>query len=153
MTYLSLGRSLNLKGHNYRIKKGLGLYMEKEVISNMQDNIHKVDFDIEYYAKIIQSDSLLLDYFRDKESLNGTWNYGVDQYDTCLRAKWYKEEYFDKDGRAYPVDFSFDTWDTMKIPSCWNAHSEKYFLYEGTMVFTRKFVYKNHDEKRVSHSA
>ena len=123
--------------------------MEKEVISNMQDNIHKVDFDIEYYAKIIQSDSLLLDYFRDKESLNGTWNYGVDQYDTCLRAKWYKEEYFDKDGRAYPVDFSFDTWDTMKIPSCWNAHSEKFFLYEGTMVFTRKFVYKNHDEKRV----
>jgi beta-glucuronidase len=123
--------------------------MEKKVITNMQDNIHKVDYDGEYYTKTIRSDSLMLDYFRDKESLNGTWNYGVDQYDTCLRAKWYKEEYLDEDGRAYPVDFSFDTWDTMKIPSCWNSQSEKYFLYEGTMVFTRKFVYKNHGEKRV----
>ncbi len=114
-----------------------------------QESIHKVDYEAIYRNKLITSDSLFIDSYREKESLNGKWNYGIDQYDNCLRAKWYEEVYFDEDGKQYPVDFSFDTWDTMMIPSCWNTQSDKYFLYEGSVVFTRTFRYKNRGEKRV----
>ena len=35
---------------------------------------------------------------RREELLNGGWHYAVDQYDTCLRQKWYKERYRDEKG-------------------------------------------------------
>jgi beta-glucuronidase len=63
----------------------------------------------------------------------------VDQYDTCLRQKWFREQYTDDRGFTLPVDYSFDEWDTMELPACWNTFAEKYLLYEGPMVFTRRF--------------
>ncbi len=122
--------------------------MDREESGNFLENIHKVDYESEYYQKLIDSQSIMNDYYRDNESLNGEWNFGIDQYDTCLRAKWYEEKYFDEDGRPYPLDFSFDTWEKVSVPSCWNM-KEKYFLYEGSAVYTRTFRYKNHGEKRV----
>ena len=120
-----------------------------EKIGNFEGSIHNADYDAPYLAKLIKSDSLIADCGRPKESLNGQWHYGVDQYDTCLRGKWFEEKYFDGGGRRYPLDYSFDTWDTMNVPSCWNTQSEWYFLYEGSMVYTRVFDYKNRGEKRV----
>jgi beta-glucuronidase len=122
--------------------------MESKDIDNFQECIHLVDYEKAYYSKMIQGDSLICDYYREKESLNGYWNFGIDQYDNCLRSKWYEEKYYDVDGRQYPVDFSFDTWEKMKVPSCWNMQAEKYFLYEGSAVYTRTFKYKNKGEKR-----
>lgn len=52
------------------------------------------------------SQSLMFDYGRKKISLNGQWNYAVDQYDTCLRQKWFNENYFDAQRNSLPVDFS-----------------------------------------------
>jgi beta-glucuronidase len=116
---------------------------------NFQESIHETDFEAPYLSKTINADSLICDYYRPKESLNGNWNFGIDQYDNCLRARWFEECYTDEAGRPYPVDFSFDAWEQIKVPSCWNLHAEKYFLYEGSAVYTRKFTYKNHGEKRV----
>ena len=82
--------------------------METKNTGNFVGNIHEVDFENIYYSKLIDSDSLIFDYSREKEYLNGNWNFGVDQYDNCLRSKWYEENYYDEDGREYPVDFSFD---------------------------------------------
>jgi beta-glucuronidase len=123
--------------------------MNSKDTCNFQECIHEVGYENIYYSKMISSNSLICDYYREKESLNGDWNFGIDQYDNCLRSKWYEEKYYDKDGRQYPVDFSFDTWERMKVPSCWNMHAEKYFLYEGSVVYTRMFKYKNKGEKRV----
>ena len=96
----------------------------------------------EYYEKLATVDDLIYDRFRPKELLDGDWNYAVDQYDTCIRAKWFEERYFDENGNTLPVDFSFDEWQRMKLPSCWNMISDSYTLYEGSMIFTRKFRYK-----------
>ncbi len=123
--------------------------MESTNTGNFVGNIHEVDFENIYYTKLIDSESMIFDYSREKEYLNGNWNFGVDQYDNCLRSKWYEEKYHDEDGREYPVDFSFDLWEKMKIPSCWNMHEDKYFHYEGSIVFTRLFRYKNKGEKRI----
>jgi len=97
-----------------------------------------------FYRKILIKGSVIADYSRVKESLNGKWHYGIDQYDTCLRNGWWTEVEYDEGGRALPLDYSFDEWETMDIPSCWNLHSDKLFLYEGGMVYTRKFSYEKH---------
>ncbi len=39
-------------------------------------------------------DTMVSDAGRKRDLLNGEWQYAVDQYDTCLRQKWYKERYF-----------------------------------------------------------
>jgi len=120
-----------------------------EKTGNFQENIHSADYLAPYREKLIKSDSMVSDRYRKKESLNGQWHYCIDQYDTCLRAKWFEENYYDADGRPYPLDFSFDTWETIKVPSCWNLHSDKLFLYEGSIVYTRRFIYRNHGEDKV----
>lgn len=116
---------------------------------NFVECIHKVSYEEEYLTKPITSEQMVYDAGREKESLNGFWNFGIDQYDTCLRAKWYEENYKDSVGRHLPVDYSFDEWEKIKVPSCWNMYRERYFLYEGSAIYTRRFVYINRGEERV----
>lgn len=108
--------------------------------NNFQD-IHVEDYLAEYEEKQISADNLMFDFTREKQTLNGQWNYAVDQYDTCLRQKWFNEYYKDEKGFSLPVDFSFDDWPVMNIPSCWNTNAPEYLLYEGAMIFTRKFQF------------
>lgn len=94
---------------------------------------------------------MIYDRFRKKESLNGHWHYAVDQYDTFIRQKWFEENYYDGGGNTLPVDFSFDEWELMTLPCCWNTTDKMYMLYEGSMIFTRKFLYakQNNDERMI----
>ena len=100
--------------------------------------------------KNANAETMIYDRFRKKESLNGMWNYAVDQYDTCISQKWYEEKYYDDGGNTLPVDYSFDRWETMNLPCCWNTADRTYLLYEGSMIFTRKFIYaKQNDDERM----
>lgn len=104
----------------------------------------------EYFEKLVTADDMIYDRFRKKESLNGHWHYAVDQYDTCIRAKWYEEHYYDEGGNSLPVDFSFDEWEMMTLPCCFNTFSDLYKLYDGSMIFTRKFLYaRQKDNERM----
>lgn len=114
--------------------------MEAEKKNYMSD-IHLEDYTRQYETQYATADTMLFDGGRRKESLNGEWHYAVDAYDTCLRQMWFKEEYFDKQGYSLPVDYSFDQWETMRLPACWNTVKREYLLYDGSMVFTRKFSY------------
>ena len=110
-------------------------------------------YEQKYFEKLSTAENMVYDRFRKKESLNGTWHYAVDQYDTCIRPgqNWYEEHYYDDGGNTLPVDFSFDEWDTMTLPCCWNTVDKMYLLYEGSMIFTRKFLYarQNEDERMI----
>ena len=103
-----------------------------------------------FYEKKATSESMIYDRFRKKESLNGQWHYAYDQYDTFLRGKWFEEVYYDEHGNTLPIDYSFDEWDMMKLPCCWNTTDKMFMLYEGSMVFTRTFMYAaQSDDERV----
>lgn len=115
---------------------------------NFVRHIHDPDYESQYRGKPIDHRSMICDRGRDKESLNGWWNFGIDQYDTCLRARWFEEK-DTEDGRTLPVDYSFDEWEKIRVPSCWNTERERYFLYEGSAIYTRKFRYVPRGEKRV----
>lgn len=103
-------------------------------------------FEREYFEKLITADTMVYDRFRKKESLNGHWHYAVDQYDTFIRQKWFEENYYDGGGNSLPVDFSFDEWELMDLPCCWNTADRMYMLYEGSMVFIRKFLYQKQSD-------
>ncbi|GAA3403516.1 glycoside hydrolase family 2 protein [Paenibacillus hodogayensis] len=117
--------------------------------ANFVDHLHNPSYLSPYLSKPITHESMIYDSGREKESLNGFWNFGIDQYDTCLRAKWFEEQYTDEDGRTNPIDFSFDEWEKIKVPSSWNTQKEKFFYYEGSAVYTRTFMYAGKSEERV----
>ena len=109
--------------------------MAKKYLSD----IHLEDYAGEYETKKALCRDLVSVGGRETISLNGTWHYAVDQYDTCLRQKWFLEKYTDEKGFTLPVDYSFDEWETMELPACWNTFKGEYLLYEGPMVFTCRF--------------
>lgn len=122
--------------------------MRKYEQENSSD-INLEDYLGEYEDKQATVEDLIFDCSRKKESLNGLWHYAVDQYDTCIRQHWFAERYTDQNGFTMPVDYSFDEWPTMQLPCCWNTQSEKFELYDGSMVFTRKFRYEAQNKEKV----
>lgn len=106
---------------------------------NYMSDIHLEDYTAEYECQKATSQDMIFCEGRKSVSLNGTWYYAVDQYDTCLRQKWFLERYEDEKGYSLPVDYSFDEWPTMELPACWNTVAKEYLLYEGAFVFTRCF--------------
>lgn len=107
-------------------------------------------YEQEYFEKLTTAESMIFDRSRKKESLNGHWHYAVDQHDTFLKQKWFEEKYYDDGGNTLPVDYSFDEWELMDLPCCWNTVDRMYRLYEGSMVYTRKFIYaKQSDDERM----
>lgn len=108
------------------------------------------NYEREYFEKLVTAESMIFDRSRKKESLNGHWHYAVDQYDTFLKQKWFEENYYDGGGNTLPIDYSFDEWELMTLPCCWNTVDRMYKLYEGSMVYTRKFIYaKQNDNERM----
>lgn len=116
---------------------------------NYMSDIHLEDYTEQYEIKQATADTMVFDGGRKTELLNGEWQYAVDQYDTCLRQMWFKEKYYDEKGYSLPIDYSFDEWPTMQLPACWNTVSKEYLLYDGSMVFTRKFSYQKGAEEEV----
>lgn len=123
--------------------------MNKQKSKKYLSDIHLEDYTEQYETKYATADTMVFDGGRKRELLNGEWHYAVDQYDTCLRQKWYKERYFDDRGDSLPIDYSFDEWPVMKLPACWNTVSGEYLLYDGSMVFTRKFSFHGKEGEEV----
>lgn len=122
--------------------------MENEK-KNYQENIHNEEYKLKYIENIIGNENMIYDSGREKESLNGYWNFCTDQYDSFLRAAWFKEEDKDIDGRDLPLDYDFEDWEKVVVPSCWNTEKPEYFYYEGSAVYTRTFKYINRGEKKL----
>ena len=51
--------------------------LEKDT-GNFQENIHAVDYEKPYLEKLVQG-SVMTDFYRPAESLNGRWHFGIDQ--------------------------------------------------------------------------
>ncbi len=132
----------------------------------------------DYLKNLITTENFMTEAGRRRESLNGKWHFTEDVYDMCLRGQWHrfstsesiyetfhpfldvigidlppekaKEIDLTKFARLLvPLDFDFDLWPTMELPACWNTTEEKYFLYEGTMVFTRTISQTASENERV----
>jgi len=130
-------------------RKGFEVERMNMESNNYQKNIHNEEYRQKYSTPCITWEDMVYDAGRETESLNGFWNFCIDQYDSFLRAEWYKEERKDAAGRDLPVDYDFDCWEKVMVPSCWNTQRPEYLYYEGPAVYTRTFQYTNHGEKKV----
>jgi len=115
--------------------------MHMEEIGNYQANIHNADYESEYLKERLDASSLVNIDGRERESLNGKWNFAADLYDTCRRAHWYKEERFNEAGAQMPLDHDWEGWDRIAVPSSWNMVLRELHYFEGFGVYTRTFRY------------
>jgi len=112
-------------------------------------DIHLENYTDQYEGKQATAEDAVFMGGRETVSLNGTWKYAVDQYDTFLRQRWFRERYVDERGFTVPVDFSFDTWPEIELPVCWNAVRPEFIIYDGSMVFTKKFSFEKRADEAV----
>ena len=123
--------------------------MNSEKAKNFDEGIHVEDYAQQYEGRQADVSTMVFDAGRPRECLDGLWHYAVDQYDTCLRQKWFEEKYVDDAGNTLPVDYSFDQWPVMELPCCWNTLRPEFAIYDGPMVFTRTFSFRKNPEERV----
>ena len=71
-------------------------FMEAKKEKKYMSDIHLEDYTEQYETGFATVDTMIFEGGRREELLNGGWHYAVDQYDTCLRQKWYKERYRDE---------------------------------------------------------
>ncbi len=101
------------------------------------------------------SQSLITNTFnRQTFSLNGTWNYIIDPYETGYYN--YRYEPYDQleqrsnsafynnyhtADKSELVEYDFDKSPTLRVPGDWNTQDEKLLYYEGTIWYKRSFNY------------
>lgn len=93
---------------------------------------------------------------RQTTTLNGRWNYLVDQYENGYYN--YRYQPFDEapnyqknTGAFYAdytptnkqelIEYNYDMAPRINVPGAWNGQEEKLFLYEGTIWYRTKFDY------------
>ena len=110
-------------------------------------------FSISLYA---QSNLIINTQNRETTSLNGHWNYIIDQYENGFYnyrlhpfdqqensqniAGAYFSDYKQHD-KTDLVEYNFDLCETLRVPGSWNAQDDKLFWYEGTIWYRKKFDY------------
>lgn len=104
-----------------------------------------------YHQNIAQS--LLTNvYGRKTFSLNGTWQYVVDPYETGFYDYRFKERN-EKDPGAYwnsgipadksaMVEHTYSDQYTLQVPGDWNSQEPKFLYYEGTVWYKKSFDYQ-----------
>lgn len=93
-------------------------------------------------------------YARDTMSLNGKWNYFVDQqemgyYDYRMNPTPWGFFLDAKPQRPSDlVEYSFDDSPTLDVPGDWNTQDERLYWYEGTVWLRRRFAHHARPGKR-----
>jgi beta-glucuronidase len=126
----------------------------REKPENFTEGIHNDDYENEYLQTRLNASQLVNITGRETESLNGKWNFGIDLYDTCKRSHWWREARFSaepppspkgegspQDRRELPVDYDWESWEYIDVPSCWNFQKSELHYYEGCGVYIRTFRY------------
>ncbi len=109
---------------------------------NHQDNIHNENYYKKYNLQNLNHQTLIFTENRPAQSLNGTWNFTIDPYDTGLRADWNRLTHRDANGRPLPWDYDYDGGEPVPVPSCWNVLQPEYRYYEGSAWYAREFTYR-----------
>jgi beta-glucuronidase len=117
---------------------------------NFDENIHNVNFKSALEEKTVDSNCLIQINGREVESLNGEYNFTVDPYESLLRGKWYKGIKENPENHMeIPLDYNFDLYPTMSVPSSWNLKKKELFYYNDTGLYHRTFKYENRGEDKV----
>ena len=95
-------------------------------------------------------------YGRETTSLNGTWQYIIDPYETGFYDYRFKEK-GEKDPGAYwnsgvawdktaMIEHGYSDAQTLEVPGDWNSQDRVFLYYEGTVWYKKSFDYQLKDE-------
>ena len=103
-------------------------------------------------------------YNREGTSLNGSWHYIIDPYETGYRnhRRWEPfDEFENKKASASPywlnrkwanpsdrIEYDFEKSSTLEVPGDWNHQDDKLLYYEGTLWYERDFDFSPQTGKR-----
>lgn len=103
----------------------------------------------------ISQDLIINTANRNTTTLNGTWHYIIDPYETGYynyryeaydqkdkNNKWAFYNNYRTDDKMALIEYDFDKSPTLLVPGDWNSQSEKLLYYEGTIWYKRSFDYK-----------
>lgn len=107
--------------------------------SNAQDLLHNEDYARPFDRRDLDHRGMIVTRHRERRSLDGTWTFTLDRFDTGLRQHWYRDCHLPIDGRTAPWDYDVHNGETADVPSCWNLAKPEYFHYEGTAWYGRRF--------------
>lgn len=102
-------------------------------------------------ADALKATESLFVYYRNTISLSGAWNIIVDPYENGYYN--YRWEAFDEQengatgyyGDQKPespsqlIEYDFDKSSTLQVPGDWNTQDPKFYYYEGTIWYRKKF--------------
>lgn len=102
-----------------------------------------------FFTAIAQENLIVNTEGRNTISLNGTWNYIIDPYETGYYDYRFKERK-ENDGGAYWNKFEIknkNDWFehgfkepyNIKVPGDWNSQDRQFLYYEGTVWYQREF--------------
>ncbi len=112
------------------------------------------------YGALEAQDFMTNVYGRQSLSLNGTWQYIVDPYETGFYDYRFNEKH-EKDPGAYwnsgipvnktaMVEHGYDDKNTLEVPGDWNSQDPMFLYYEGTVWYKKSFDYEMQgDDNRV----
>lgn len=107
--------------------------------SNKLDLLHDEDYDVPFNRQDLNHTGMVSSRNRERRSLNGTWTFTIDRFDTGLRQHWYRDCHLPIEGRTAPWDYDVENGETIELPSCWNFLRPEFFHYEGSAWFGRQF--------------
>ncbi len=110
--------------------------------SNALDLLHDEDYDVAFNLQNLDHAGMVFSRNRECTSLDGTWTFTIDRFDTGLRQHWYRDCHLPIEGRASPWDYDVQNGETIEVPSCWNFSRPEYFHYEGSAWFGRRFTHQ-----------
>ena len=110
---------------------------------------------------LFSNDVIQNSYLRDGTTLNGTWHYIVDVYETgYYNYRWQPRDSFEDPGsgafflnkkpenKMDLIEYNFDTAPTIQVPGDWNSQKEKLFYYEGTIWYKKSFDIQDYDASK-----
>ena len=96
-------------------------------------------------------------YTRDALSLNGEWKIIIDPYENGFYNYRYEafdqqenpsvNAYFTDTKQRHPADlieYNFDKAASLQVPGDWNTQDDKFYFYEGTIWYRKKFDSPKH---------
>lgn len=114
------------------------------------DNVMIADYDMPYKnGPLLTAHPLPVTGERKTVSLDGPWHFSPDVFHSTVRARWFEEVKTNRNGLPIPFDYSFDEWNTIQVPGCWNDQKPEYALYEGPATYFRTFSYELAEKKRL----
>jgi beta-glucuronidase len=113
---------------------------------NFVAGIHSEDYEDEYLQTRLDASQLVNITGRKTESLSDDWKFAADLYDTCRRQGWFRQERFNEQGRERPLDFDWENFEQITVPSCWNLQKPQLFYFESFGVYTKTFQHTPREE-------